>query len=162
MHWISSLDDLSSFDSAEAYPHERWAKGVYEARIEKIQRVASRLRRTELLPWVVHGPSENQDGSLFMEIWERDPHASRPAPSRLAFSSYGALFCLLPGASALDDARWGELIAMVSTDYDAIYVPRELLESEYTGTLSPYRCMTWTERFFSPFYVGKKRREQRT
>ena len=124
--------------------------------------MASRLRRTEPLPWVVNGPSENQDGSLFMEIWERDPRASHSAPARLAFSSYGALFCLLPGDSALDDARWAELIAMVSTDYDAIYVPRELLESDYTGTLSPYRCLTWAERFFSPFYVGKKKQEKRT
>lgn len=161
MRWISSLDDLSSFDSAEAYPYERWADGAYEARIEKIQRVASRLRRTEPLPWVVLGPSENQDGSLFMEIWERDPRAALPAPACLAFSSYGTLFCLFSGASALDDARWAELIAMVSTDYDAIYVPRDLLESEYTGTLSPYRCRTWTERFFSPFYVGGKKREKR-
>ena len=162
MHWISSLDDLSSFDSTETYPHERWPKGAYEARIEKIQRVASRLRRTAPLPWVVHGPSEHQDGSLFMAIWERDPRATQPLPACLAFSSYGALFCLLPGDSTLDDARWAELIAMVSVDYGAIYVPRELLESEYTGTLSPYRCRTWTERFFSPFYVGKKNRERRT
>jgi hypothetical protein len=161
VHRVSSLEELSSFDSREAYPHERWPKGVYEARIEKIQRVASRFRRTEPLPWVVHGPSENQDGSLFMEIWERDPWASDSAPARLAFSSYGALFCLLPGDSVLDDARWAELTAMVSTDYDAIYVPRELLETDYTGTLSPYRCLTWTERFFCPFYVGKKKREKR-
>jgi hypothetical protein len=161
MRRISSLDELSAFDSTEAYPHEHWAKGVYEASMQKILRVASRLRRTEPLPWTVLGPSENQDGSLFMEIWERDPRASHPAPAWLAFSSYGELFCVMPGNSALDEARWEELIAMVSTDYDAIYVPWALLESEYTGTLSPYWCRTWGERFFSTFYVGKKKRESR-
>ncbi|MDR7068756.1 hypothetical protein J2X02_001573 [Pseudoxanthomonas japonensis] len=161
MRWISSVEELSSFDSAEAYPHEQWAKGVYEARMQKILRVASRLRRMEPLPWTVVGPSVHQDGSLFMAICEDDRRAPNVASACLAFSSYGELFCLMPGDSALDDARWAELIAMVSTDYDATYVPWSLLELEYTGSLSPYRCRTWGTRFFCPFYTGKKKRGSR-
>jgi hypothetical protein len=149
MKSVGSIDELSAFDSSEAFPK-------FEAsRLENLQRAMARLKRQFRVQLILEDPSGFQDGSLFTHAREELQTAgNRDHRGGYYFSKFGLLFSggRMSEMSSGSMGTWSEMTRILSDDYGLLFVPDELLSQPYNGMFVAYRCSTWGESFFSAFY----------
>ena len=149
MKVVESLQELAEHDSAEAYPDGPQEPAIVSA--------IARIAEISGLPLDPEGPSDFQDGALFMCAQEYGTRRGRLRSDVLGgyyFSKFGRLFTggRLSDKSAASEHLWLQMREALSREFGFTYVSDTLLRQPYNGSFKEYRCGTWSERYFCPWY----------